>query len=579
LEARTIDQVCRFAQPGITLAKAQEWFKTLKVHDPARQEILRTPSEPVERMSMMSRYLRGSFTLEAVARQAEIFGARMAQLLRPDTPVAELKASLPDDRLVERIARTTAAIRAAPRPKTRLASTPPHLKDDLLGPLSYLCGQPDEGSQLIVRPDGDMDLGVRVVLVIDQLEQLFTHSRSDTCARALRMLADLLTAQALVHVVLSLRKEWYVDLVKQLSQHLRMNEPWDRTTFYLEPMSQSEAEEVMKEAPRQVGALEIRPEQRHELWRLLETDGTIDAVILSIACHELFAIGEAAQSTINEAGVEGMLRAYLSRALDQFVIPAERDEALDILGEVAGAGSTRSFITQTRLLGAPLRDPARRRKVLDGLQKAFLVKGDSPRPNLDKVFDIMHERLVSPVRQMVEARPEISEFREATERVTQPEASERGLSWPQCRILLIERDRISWEARAAGIVLSSLLRQVSAERLSELQQATDGLGASPPGGSKENRDWLRERLRELAHICMQPPPEIVSVADRLRLSWWMTAAEILGRLQGPRDVAADELALKSGIQGPPDWLSQELAALAVRFEQPATGRLNSHREV
>jgi hypothetical protein len=53
----------------------------------------------------------------------------------------------------------------------------------------------------------------------------------------------------------------------------------------------------------------------------------------------------------------------------------------------------------------------------------------------DKVYDIMHERLLAPVRELVAGRPELLIFREAAERITHA-GSWRGLNWQHCQALL-----------------------------------------------------------------------------------------------------------------------------------------------
>jgi hypothetical protein len=379
------------------------------------------------------------------------------------------------------------------------------------------------------------------------------------------MLANLFAAQAPVHVVLALRKEWYADLVQQFTPHLRIPESLDRNTFYLEPMKQHEALEVMVEAPGKVGGRPIDPSQQQALWQALQHDETIDAVVLSVACHELFAVGEAAQSAINEAGVEGLLRAYLSRALEAITNDADREEAFDILGEIAGVGETRNFVTHNSLINAPLRDRKRRIRVLDDLQRAFLVKGDSPRRGFDKVYDVMHERLLAPLRELIATRPDVALFREAAERIAQEDASERGLNWRYCEALLAGGHRVVWNSRAAGILLGSLVRELDPERVAGLRLRDGDPNASVPQGT-EPIDRLRGKLRELAKAAARPPgPTAISSAERVRLSWWMTEEEIAARVGERADEAADVLALRSGLQGPPGWVPRELEGLALRL--------------
>src|SRR5262249_59826269 len=127
--------------------------------------------------------------------------------------------------------------------------------------------------------------------------------------------------------------------------------------------------------------------------------------------------------------------AYMARALDAIPDEADREEAFDILDQIAGVGGTRSFVTHGEVVNAPLRDPERRLRVLNSLQKAFLVKGDSPRRGFDKVYDIMHERLLVPLRELVRTRPEIASFRETAARVVQDHTDVRPLHLAHCMSL------------------------------------------------------------------------------------------------------------------------------------------------
>jgi hypothetical protein len=462
LEAEGLRRLCGLAGPDATLAAARDWFEGLSAADTARTQILSPPEGAVERLPMLARFLRGSLALQAVAAQLRFIDARVAPLFGLQTPLAELQKTFPDAAFRKKVAEAHQAVRDA-------SVVGCSGGDNIEGALVRLCGTTSRQNALLARADGDLELCAEVVLVIDQFEQLFTLGRADTRNRALRMLGNLLATKAPVHIVLSLRKEWYADLIQQFTPHLRLTEPLDRTTFYLEPMTRREAMEVMVEAPGKIGAKGIEPSQREALWQALQHDETIDAVVLSVACHELFATGEAAQSAINEAGIEGLLRAYLSRALDAIRDDADREEAFDILGEIAGVGGTRNFVTHNSLVNAPLRDRERRIRVLDALQKAFLIKGDSPRRGFDKVYDVMHERLLVPLRELIATRPEVALFREAAERIAQEDAGERGLNWRHCQALLVGDHRAVWNSRAAGILLSSLLREVDRDRLAGLR--------------------------------------------------------------------------------------------------------------
>jgi hypothetical protein len=560
LEVKCLRRLRHLASRNATLAEARKWFAGLTALNPTRVKILSPPERGVERLAMTARFLRGSLAPEAIAAQLGSIDARVAQLFDLQTPVRLLRKRFPDATFTMKAAEAYRAVLDASKMSCSGA-------DNIEGSLVQLCGTANRRDALLARTDGDLDLCAEVVLLIDQFEQIFTLGRAETRARMLHMLGDLLSTKAPIHVVLSLRKEWYADLIQQFSPHLRLTDPLERNTFYLEPMTRREAEEVMVEAPGEVGANGIEPSQREALWQALQHDETIDAVVLSVACHELFARGEAAQSAINEAGVEGLLRAYLSRALDAIRDDTERDEAFDILGEIAGVGTTRNFVTHNSLVNAPLRDRERRMRVLDALQKAFLVKGDNPRRGFDKVYDVMHERLLVPLRELIATRPELAAFREAAERIAQEDAWERGLNWRHCRALLAGGRRVVWNSRAAGILVSSLIRELDRDRLADLWQSEGDRDPSVPQGTTPLH-WLRDKLCELAAASAQRPDlAAVSATDRNRLSWWMTEEEIAARVDAPPDAVADALALQSGLQGPAGRMRRELVGLAERLSE------------
>jgi hypothetical protein len=556
LEIENLRRACDLAPRGVTLAKLRDWFEQLPATDAARTQMLSPPEGLVERLPMLARFLRGSLALEAVAAQLSILGVEMSPRLSPHTPLSTLEQTLSGEAFRQALAKARKTVQTA---SAQAGS------DDIQAVVKRLCSIPDRSDALLARSDGDVELSAQVVLVIDQFEQLFTLGKTETRTRVFQTLATLVAAQAPVHIVLSLRKEWYADLVQQFTLHLRISESLAKITFYLEPMTRPEAEQVMVEAPQVARTTAIEPSQRKALWLALQHDDTIDAVVLSIACHELFAAGEAAQSAIGEAGVEGLLRAYLSRAIDAITDEADREEAFDILGQIAGAGETRNFVEHNSLLNAPLRDRERRIRVLDYLQRAFLIKGDSPRRGFDKVYDVMHERLLSPLRELIARRSDVALFREAAERVELEDASERGLNWRYCQALLTGSHRAVWNSRAAGILLSSLVRELDPERLAALQRCDTNPYGPVPQGTRPI-DWLRSKFRELADASAKSPdPTAISVADRARLSWWMTEKEIAARVDARPDEYSDLLALRSGLQGPSGWMRQELEALAVRF--------------
>jgi hypothetical protein len=321
----------------------------------------------------------------------------------------------------------------------------------------------------------------------------------------------------------------------------------EKATFHLEPMTEAEAREVMVQVPKTAGLPEIPAPRRRALWDALQVDGTVDAVVLSIACHELY--GDEGKTGIEgDLDVDKLLGSYLRNALASLPAAEDYEEALDILGEIVGTGLTRGFVTQTQLLSAPLRNRSRRQRVLQELQKKFLIKGDNPRRGADKVYDIMHERLLEPMRAMLAERPDIMAVREAADRADQRDALRAGLSFPDCRALLSSRSRLSPDARASTVLLRSLLSQMDplGEKESTRLRELSGLHEKD-----ELVRWWRSTLLELTAAAGGSSSGDHALIRRAEDGWWMSDEEVAAYLQGSGTADGDWLALVSTLQARP----------------------------
>ena len=116
------------------------------------------------------------------------------------------------------------------------------------------------------------------------------------------------------------------------------------------------------------------------------------------------------------------------------------------------------------------------------------------------------------------------------------------------------------------MLLGSLLRELTAEVRGELFQRKGIFGILVPA-NMEPRAWLHNRLRELAGVCAQPPPveDGPTIADRGKLRWWMTAAEIAQVAGSDSDDATDALSLRSALQGPMGWMGAQAVRIARRL--------------
>lgn len=506
----------------IALQEAKENFDDLSPADAFRATLLDPGTGVVEQLSLTARYLNGTYAEAALAEQWN--------LLEPALGAA----------FCERAgASALAAILSSPEVRDRGRS----IGEAFLASLVLDSGtdaQPDEttafralrslaeagpGGFQLIRPDGDTELQPRIVLVIDQFEQVFTLSHPDNRDRLLTVLAALADAALPIHIVLSLRKEWFADLVRYLTRSAARPPLQQFVTYHLDSMTHAEAQRIMVDVPASIGAQPISTTRQTQLWDELSDGQMLDPVTLSIACHELFElVREGDEEAAGDAGalsVEDLLGNYLERALLSLTDPADKTEAIDMLGEIAGSGTSRLFITESQLLGAPLRDPERRRRVLQELQRLFLIRGDNPRRESDKLYDIMHERLIEPVRQLVASLPRINQLRHAAQRITQPAAAQLDLDMEDLSIALNALDHLNLDSRSAGILLCGVLQldprsrdKARVKRLALECGEEDGLG------------WCRTTAVRLARIASGPAPADRKAADRLASEWWLSESEI-----------------------------------------------------
>jgi hypothetical protein len=572
LEMATLACACGGAPDGLTLEQAPKWFSSLAAADPIRLQILEPLPGPVEILSVLSRYLRGTITLAALANWGGCLRApRLCELLRPDIPLTHLHRDFPFSELAAQINSVCSSMRAPWDSPGDPVPTAPSEFQLTRTFLETLCGSSTQHEPLIARPDGDRNLSARIVLILDQFEQVFTLSTAASTRRALKLLADLINQSTPINIVLAIRKEWYADLVQHLSQHLQHPEGLSAETFYLEPMKRHQAMDVMRKAPASVGAPALSEEQKESIWQFLQRDDTIDPVAISIACHEHFGSNATADTVINDKSLESLFDAYLTRALSAFADERDRNEARDLLGQIAGSAATREFATQEHLVNAPLANTKVRARILKGLQDGFLIKGEDLGKSRSKVYDIMHERLLAPVRAMLARHPEVSEFRTAADRLKQPGAAEQGIGWHNCLLLLLARRHVVWDALSAGVVLLSFLNadaRSRAKSFNTLSPRSRSAARDANSSTAALGDRLRRRISRLAEACFRPAdPEKWPIATRSGLSWWMSEREILDRLAAPPERDADEFALKSLVQGPPGWMRQELRQLLGRLRE------------
>ncbi len=245
--------------------------------------------------------------------------------------------------------------------------------------------------------------------------------------------------------------------------------------------------------------------------------------------------------------LDALLTTYVDGAIKSVGDATDEEEALDVLGEIVGTGTTREFVTQTRLLAAPLRHPARRDRALKELQKRYVIKGDNPRVGADKVFDVMHERLLGPLRQLLEDRPKYRLTREAIDRAVQPTALRSHLTLADCKTILAARKRLALElCGLAATILVSLMEHVNSQGENAARRFKDVASLAD-----DPEHWWGSILTKFVATARGPRPENPS-GQRKHVDddWWMTGREIDQSL-GPKGAPNDWHALASALHGRP----------------------------
>lgn len=512
----------------LSLQQAADRFRRLNPADPLRGRLLDCGRGFVERLPLSARYLNGTYRDEALAAQWNEYDPRLGEAFANLAPLKELATILGSPEVAERVASVRAGLLAGRDGDGE--------ESPAFGSMQLLTSGRADGFRLI-RPDGDDELKPRIVLVIDQFEQVFTLSHADNRDRLLEALAELADKALPVHIVLSLRKEWFAELSRFVARPTARSPVRPFETFHLDSMRLDEAREIMVEVPRSVGEPPIGEDAQATLWDDLQEDGQLDPVALSIACHELFelTVEDATDlAEIHSFEVEELLAAYLDRALTT-LDEDDRSEAIDILGEIAGSGTTRDFVTESRLLDAPLRDRERRRAVLQRLQSLFLIRGDSPRRDSERLFDIMHERLIAPVRSLIRTRPDVVGLRRAAAWIVQPDAARLDLEFDDLRCVLLADEWLDLDARSAAIVLSGLLRL---DRHDRDKARFERLAFEH--GETDSEAWYRQTTTRLARRASGAAPAETSAATRLAGGWWLTETEVQQVLFDARQGDADE---------------------------------------
>jgi hypothetical protein len=289
-----------------------------------------------------------------------------------------------------------------------------------------------------------------ILLILDQAEELFTRLEKknvDALMAEARNLFDWCVKgvprphSKPVHLALSLRKEFYADLVPRLRP---FGHP-DRLTFFLEPMTLDEARQALERPAKLfVDFASARGDEPATIDRILafaldegaeaERDddasgdtGALDPpvgpryspTLISLIGDHLWARIQAERKTDGDVEwplswqefrriiprLDSIFESFLANAMNRIESKlgpdrASRFDALELLDRLVTTTGFRSIVQEEELVRQLPLKAGEARALLDLLDRDVkLVRRESRRGG--RVVEIMHERLIPPVRRML----------------------------------------------------------------------------------------------------------------------------------------------------------------------------------
>ena len=431
-EAIVVDQLHEmWPESALSLDAAVTAYRALPHERRARLRLLMPRSEfQAPPLPMMCRALRGSIGVNDLIEHFEAMVADgPAMGVTPQTPLQDLASLLRHD----------GTVKLWEHWRGRFASS-----DGLAGALSVL---DDDWAPLRPGMGG-------TILVLDQFEEVFTQLRHGTIETFLgetgRCLAacDAGTSGRPLHMALSMRKEFFADLVPLLQPFGAV----ERLTFFLGSMPADQARNAFSRPARMFGltfaggeggapgcidgmltlALDegetptsALPGTPPEDPPRLPADGRYAPTLISLIGAHLWArLDETKRSGAEPVGMplswkdfqrlvphlDDVFTSFLDDALaqlDQSQAPdqphasgATRVDALELLERLATSAGFRNIIAEEQLIEQlPLNRDASTALLDDMDRRLKLVRRE--RRHGGRFVEIMHERLIPPVRRML----------------------------------------------------------------------------------------------------------------------------------------------------------------------------------
>jgi YVTN family beta-propeller protein len=275
------------------------------------------------------------------------------------------------------------------------------LKQALLPNLADTPGLAGAPLQDFLRRVTDLLGGGRLVVIIDQFEELFTVQDTQDRAVFVRELGPCLGDTSLpVRWVFALRGEWLSQLGTFRPQ---VRNPF-ANEFLLRSLNRAEAREVILEPARQRGVAY----QEALVEDLLDDLGRdeIAPPQLQLACSALFEAldggGWITQAMYqNAGGASGILRGHLERVLSREIPREQRQVARRLLEALVTSQKRRALRGREELadeLGALGEDPGRLDQVLERLVDSRLLRVEEPAHGAGtRAYELAHDYLLEEI--------------------------------------------------------------------------------------------------------------------------------------------------------------------------------------
>lgn len=257
-----------------------------------------------------------------------------------------------------------------------------------LGPLLDPTGESGTGSLRLMPERG------RVLLVIDQFEEVFTLTPEPRRSRFLEALARAVAEPDGLSVLLTLRADFYGSPL----QHPEFAQVFAPAVTNVLPMTESELGEAVRGPAERVG-IEVEPALAAEL--IADTARQPGALpLLQYALTELFEQRNGPALSLADYRAIGGLRGALSRRAEDLyerLPPLERDVAIQVFLRLVRLGrdtkDSRRRVPVSELTGMDL-DPVAMSSVLETFGRYRLLSFDRDEATYEAIVEVAHEALL-----------------------------------------------------------------------------------------------------------------------------------------------------------------------------------------